>query len=239
MRDKASASRTSVTAKRATTQFGAGYAGPTTACSLWTCCATRAARELTSFLGGSHGAADDEPVGDRAVHQADLETRSRKWSRISAPPASSVEDLENYVDGINAYIAGANPTRQLKPGEYALHNTPTHLDADRHDRRCLADQRIFGKGGGNELHSALMHAGAGRTDGAKRAATPGTASARRKHRKRPRRSQSPSPYETEALRQARPGAARPKSVEYAVREWRRGVLGGRRHEPSAAGLPAG
>ena len=68
----------------------------------------------------------------------------------------AVEDLDDYVEGINAYIAAAKLNPQLKPAEYTLLNKPMEPWKPT-DVIAIASLvgGIFGRGGGNELNSAL------------------------------------------------------------------------------------
>ncbi len=84
-------------------------------------------------------------------------SRSRRWKPNTARAGKqAVEDLDNYVEGINAYIAAANLDPKLKPAEYSFINKPMEPWKPT-DIIAIASLvgGIFGKGGGNELHSAL------------------------------------------------------------------------------------
>ena len=75
---------------------------------------------------------------------------------MGAAGKQAVEDLNAYVEGINAYIAAANLDTKLKPAEYSFINKPMEAWKPT-DIVAIASLvgGIFGKGGGNELHSAL------------------------------------------------------------------------------------
>ncbi|HVD37428.1 MAG TPA: penicillin acylase family protein, partial [Solirubrobacterales bacterium] len=68
----------------------------------------------------------------------------------------AVDDVNAYVEGINAYVAAANLDSKLKPGEYTLLNKPMEPWKPT-DVIAIASLvgGIFGQGGGNELNSAL------------------------------------------------------------------------------------
>ena len=114
--------------------------------------------ELASFLGGSNAATDAEPVGLRSLHRS----RPGKAARPGAEdlrqsrPAGGRRRRRAYVEGINAYIAAANLNPALKPAEYSLLGKqiepfkPTDVIAI-----ASLIGGIFGRGGGNELNSAL------------------------------------------------------------------------------------
>ena len=101
---------------------------PRTACSSWTCCATWAARSSSSFAGGARATAPwTQSSGGRALHRGrprapDRPRRQasrRRWARRS--PA----DADNYIAGINHYIAEAKLDPTKMPGEYAAIDQPT------------------------------------------------------------------------------------------------------------------
>ena len=137
--------------------FGAGYAGAQDRLFLMDVLRHTGRAELASFLGGVQCRSRRQPVGLRAVHGS----RPRKADRPVAPALraegqQAVEDVDAYVEGINAYVAAANARPLLKPGEYALLGQtmepwkPTDVIAI-----ASLVGGIFGRGGGNELDSAL------------------------------------------------------------------------------------
>jgi acyl-homoserine lactone acylase PvdQ len=67
----------------------------------------------------------------------------------------AVEDVQGYVNGINAYIAAAATDPALRPGEYSLLNKPIEPWRPT-DVVAIASLvgGIFGRGGGSELSSA-------------------------------------------------------------------------------------
>ncbi len=148
--------------------------------------------------------------------EADLEEQIHEMeTEHGAPGKQAVEDLDNYVEGINAYIAAANLDPKLKPAEYSLHQQADGtVETDRHHRDRLAGRRHLRQGRRQRAALGADDGGDGRTDGREgRAARPGKASARRTTRKRRRRSTKPFPYETESAF-AKRGLAlpEPKSV---------------------------
>src|SRR5262249_37090251 len=68
----------------------------------------------------------------------------------------ALEDVDAYVEGINAYIAAANVDPLLKPAEYTLLNQPmSPWKATDVVAVGSLIGGIFGRGGGAELNSAL------------------------------------------------------------------------------------
>ena len=89
--------------------------------------------------------------------EADLQRQVDRLSQLyGAAGRQSAADAQSYVDGINAYIAAANADPALKPGEYLLLSKPIEPWKTT-DVVAIASLvgGIFGRGGGNELNSAL------------------------------------------------------------------------------------
>ena len=142
---------------RAGTMFGAGYAGAEDRLFLMDVLRHTGRAELASFLGGSNAGADASQWGFAPYTEADLE-----WQLKTAPKQhgqagqQAVEDVDSYVEGINAYIAAANLDPKLKPAEYTILGKPMEPWKPT-DVIAIASLvgGIFGQGGGNELRSAL------------------------------------------------------------------------------------
>ena len=142
---------------RADTEFGAGYAGAADRLFLMDVLRHTGRAELASFLGGSNASADAGQWAFAPYTEADLEEQVKAMgTEHGAAGKQAVEDLGNYVEGINAYIAAANLDTKLKPAEYSFINKPMEAWKPT-DIVAIASLvgGIFGKGGGNELHSAL------------------------------------------------------------------------------------
>lgn len=143
---------------RADTMFGAGYAGAQDRLFLMDVLRHTGRAELASFLGGSNAAADASQWGFAPYTEADLEKQLAQMPReYGQAGQQAVEDVDSYVEGINAYIAAANADpKDLKPAEYTLLGKsmepwkPTDVIAI-----ASLIGGIFGRGGGNELNSAL------------------------------------------------------------------------------------
>ena len=142
---------------RADTMFGAGYAGAADRLFLMDVLRHTGRAELASFLGGSNASADAGQWGFAPYTEADLEKQVQMMATEHGNAGKqAVEDVNSYVEGINAYIAAANLDTKLKPAEYSFINKPMEAWKPT-DIIAIASLvgGIFGKGGGNELHSAL------------------------------------------------------------------------------------
>ena len=141
---------------RADTMFGAGYAGAADRLFLMDVLRHTGRAELASFLGGSNAGADASQWGFAPYTEADLEKQLAEAPRLYGQAGQqAVEDVQSYVDGINAYIAAASANPALKPAEYSLLGRqmepwkPTDVVAI-----ASLIGGIFGRGGGNEVGSA-------------------------------------------------------------------------------------
>jgi len=142
---------------RSDTMFGAGYAGAADRLFLMDVLRHTGRAELSSFLGGSNAATDASQWGFAPYTEADLEKQLSQTPKLYGKAGQqAVEDLQSYVEGINAYIAAANANPALKPGEYTLLNKPMEAWKPT-DVIAIASLigGIFGRGGGNEVNSAL------------------------------------------------------------------------------------
>ncbi|HEV7399381.1 MAG TPA: penicillin acylase family protein [Solirubrobacterales bacterium] len=142
---------------RADTMFGAGYAGAADRLFLMDVLRHTGRAELASFLGGANAGADASQWGFAPYTEADLQKQLDNLPRqYGQSGLQADEDVQGYVDGINAYIAAASTNPALKPGEYTLLNKPMELWRPT-DVVAIASLigGIFGRGGGNELNSAL------------------------------------------------------------------------------------
>jgi acyl-homoserine lactone acylase PvdQ len=142
---------------RADTMFGAGYAGAQDRLFLMDILRHTGRAELASFLGGSNADADASQWGFSPYTEADLEKQITEAPKLyGAEGQVAIEDVNAYVEGINAYIAAArlNPLL-MEPGEYKLLGKPMEGWKPT-DIVAIASLigGIFGRGGGNELNSA-------------------------------------------------------------------------------------
>lgn len=142
---------------RAGTMFGAGYAGAQDRLFLMDVLRHTGRAELASFLGGANADADAGQWGFAPYTEADLEKQLAQAPQIYGQAGQqAVEDITAYVEGINAYIAAANLDLKLKPAEYTILGKPM-APWKPTDVVAIASLigGIFGRGGGNELNSAL------------------------------------------------------------------------------------
>ncbi|MGN6256373.1 MAG: penicillin acylase family protein [Solirubrobacterales bacterium] len=142
---------------RADTMFGAGFAGAQDRLFLMDVLRHTGRAELASFLGGSNAGADASQWGFAPYTEADLERQLTEAPRIYGQAGQrAVDDVNAYVEGINAYIAAANLDPKLKPAEYTILGKPMEAWKPT-DVIAIASLigGIFGRGGGNELNSAL------------------------------------------------------------------------------------
>jgi acyl-homoserine lactone acylase PvdQ len=151
---------------RAGTMFGAGYAGAQD--RLWVMDLLRRVGrgQLSSYAGGSPGnrALEQSVWRNSPYTEADLQAQIDRLRQQGTRGAQLYDDVQNYVAGVNAYIAACMAGRYC-PGEYVLTG---HLDAITNaggPERFKASDLIaisgvvgglFGGGGGGEIQSALV-----------------------------------------------------------------------------------
>jgi acyl-homoserine lactone acylase PvdQ len=138
-------------------EFGAGYAGAEDRLFLMDVLRHTARAQLSSFAGGSAG----NRAMDRAqwliapYTEADLQKQIDNAVPVYGQVGAKIKDYgQAFVDGINAYIAQLNPATM--PAEYAAFGqTPQPWKLTDVIAEASLIGGIFGKGGGNELRSAL------------------------------------------------------------------------------------
>jgi acyl-homoserine lactone acylase PvdQ len=144
---------------RAQTEFGSGYAAAEDRLFMIDVLRHVARAQLSSFVGGSpSNRAMDETQWEIAPYtESDLEWQLKNAKRFyGAAGVQLVADADNFVAGINAYIQKARTNPMLMPAEYAAFGKtpqpwkPTDVIAE-----ASLIGGIFGKGGGNEVRSAL------------------------------------------------------------------------------------
>ncbi|HEX2265165.1 MAG TPA: penicillin acylase family protein, partial [Solirubrobacterales bacterium] len=150
---------------RAGTMFGLGYVGAED--RLFTMDALRNAgrAQLSSFAGGARGNRSmDHTQWELAPYtEADLQRQYDLADEVYGAAGTALqEDVTNYVAGINRYIQEARVNPLKMPGEYAAIGKPGPEDWKPTDVIATASLigGIFGKGGGEELESALLYQGA-------------------------------------------------------------------------------
>src|SRR4051794_14633190 len=145
---------------RADTMFGAGYAGAEDRLFLMDILRHTGRAQLSSFVGGSAGnrAMDRTQWLLAPYTEQDLQRQIDQAPAIGGPEAAQViDDVKNFVAGINAYIAQARTDPSKMPGEYAAFGKqPEDWKLTDVIAEASLIGGIFGKGGGNELRSALF-----------------------------------------------------------------------------------
>jgi acyl-homoserine lactone acylase PvdQ len=142
---------------RGDVMFGTGWAGAEDRLFLMDVLRHTGRAQLSSFAGGAAGnrAMDRTQWAIAPYSEDDLQAQIDNAGRLyGAAGLQVVDDVNNYVAGINAYIAQLNPT--TLPAEYAAFGKmPDPWKATDVIATASLIGGIFGKGGGNELHSAL------------------------------------------------------------------------------------
>jgi len=139
--------------------FGAGYAAATDRLFLIDVLRHTARAELSSFIGGAEG----NRAMDRAewliapYTEADLEAQLNNAKTLYGTEGEKVvNDVKEFVAGINAYIDEALVDPNKMPAEYAaLKQVPTEWKPTDVIAEASLIGGIFGKGGGAEVRSAL------------------------------------------------------------------------------------
>jgi acyl-homoserine lactone acylase PvdQ len=147
---------------RAGAMFGLGYVGAEDRLFVMDVLRNAGKAQLSSFAGGAEGnrTMDREQWEIAPYTEADLQRQYDLGDDIYGARGRALqEDVDNYVAGINKYIQEArlNPTKM--PGEYAAIGRPQGPQEWRNiDVIATASLigGIFGKGGGDELESALL-----------------------------------------------------------------------------------
>jgi acyl-homoserine lactone acylase PvdQ len=139
--------------------FGAGYAAAADRLFLIDILRHSARAELSSFIGGGAGnrAMDQVQWQIAPYTEADLQSQIDNAAKLyGADGEKVIEDVNNFVAGINAYIQAALINPNLMPAEYAALGK---LPAEWKPTDVIAEASliggIFGKGGGAEVRSAL------------------------------------------------------------------------------------
>jgi Penicillin amidase len=145
---------------RSGAMFGAGYVAAEDRLFFIDALRHAGRADLSSFAGGANAQMDREVWRDTPYNESELQRQFELGDDIYGPDGAQLQrDVIDYVDGINQYIAEAhlNPVQKM-PGEYAALGKPQGPDKWKvTDVIATASlvAGIFGKGGGDEVNSAL------------------------------------------------------------------------------------
>jgi acyl-homoserine lactone acylase PvdQ len=135
--------------------FGLGYAGAEDRLFFMDVLRHAGRGNLSSFAGGSNAAMDAEQWEVAPYTEADLTRQADQIPKLLGKQGEILRrDVDNYIAGVNQYIAEAKLDPTKMPGEYAAIGRPLGPDAfTREDLIATASLvgGIFGRGGGNEL----------------------------------------------------------------------------------------
>src|SRR3954451_15915601 len=135
--------------------FGLGYAGAEDRLFFMDVLRHAGRAELSDFAGGSNAAMDAEQWEVAPYTESDLERQATRLPDFLGAEGKQIQrDVENYIAGINAYIAETRIDPSKLPAEYAALGHPEGpqpwKEADLIATASLVGG-IFGKGGGEEL----------------------------------------------------------------------------------------
>jgi acyl-homoserine lactone acylase PvdQ len=135
--------------------FGLGYAGAEDRLFFMDVLRHAGRGQLSSFAGGSNAAMDAEQWEVAPYTEADLTRQVDQVPKLLGRQGQILRrDVENYIAGINRYIAEAKLDPTKMPGEYAAtgHLTgPAPFKPEDLIATASLVGGIFGRGGGNEL----------------------------------------------------------------------------------------
>src|SRR4051794_16178406 len=135
--------------------FGLGYAGAEDRLFFMDALRHAGRGELASFAGGANAGQDAESWEVAPYTEADLTRQANQLPEFLGDDGRLIQrDVDNYIAGINQYIAEAKLDPTKLPGEYAAIGRPQGADPwKREDLIATASLvgGIFGKGGGEEL----------------------------------------------------------------------------------------
>jgi len=155
-------------ADRPGVMFGAGYVGAEDRLFFMDVERHLGRADLSSFLGGSNASTDRALWRQAPYEESELQAQYDDLDEFQGTDGVQVQaDIQNYVDGINQYIAEAivdsslpqNQQEGMMPGEYTfatgtLAPEPWEVTDIVATASLVAGQ--FGKGGGAEVASALV-----------------------------------------------------------------------------------
>ena len=135
--------------------FGLGYAGAEDRLFFMDVLRHAGRGQLSSFAGGSNAAMDAEQWDVAPYTESDLTRQVNQVPQLLGRQGEILKrDVENYIAGINRYIAEAKLDPTKMPGEYAATGHPTGPTPFKPEDLIATASLvggIFGRGGGNEL----------------------------------------------------------------------------------------
>src|SRR3954454_21824075 len=141
-------------------EFGAGYAGAQDRLFLMDVLRHTGRAQLSSFAGGaaSNREMDRTQWSIAPYTDADLQKQYDQGPQVGGADGVQLQqDVTNYVAGINQYIDDARLDPSKLPAEYAAFGKqPETWKVTDVIATASLIGGIFGKGGGNELRSALL-----------------------------------------------------------------------------------
>jgi acyl-homoserine lactone acylase PvdQ len=144
---------------RGDVMFGTGYVGAEDRLFLMDILRHTGRAELSSFAGGAEGnrAMDRTQWAIAPYTEADLQAQVDNAEKLyGAVGKKVVDDVTQYVAGINQYISEAMLNPSKLPAEYAAFGkAPQQWKVTDVIATASLIGGIFGKGGGNEVNSAL------------------------------------------------------------------------------------
>ncbi|MBA2794257.1 MAG: penicillin acylase family protein, partial [Thermoleophilaceae bacterium] len=146
---------------RAGSMFGAGYVGGEDRLFFMDVLRNLGRAQLSTFAGGANREMDREQWLQTPYTEADLQRQVDQLDDLYGAEGKQIQDdAAAYVDGINAYIANAKINPLLMPAEYAAIGRaggPEPWSTRDVIATAALVGGIFGKGGGEELDSALAY----------------------------------------------------------------------------------
>jgi acyl-homoserine lactone acylase PvdQ len=148
-------------ATRPDVMFGAGYIGAEDRLFFMDVLRHAGRAQLSEFAGGSNKAMDAEQWDVAPYTEQDLQRQIDLADEVyGAEGASLQQDLNDYIAGINKYIAEARLDPSKMPVEYAAIGRPlgpTNWQGTDVIATASLIGGIFGKGGGGELGNAEVY----------------------------------------------------------------------------------
>ena len=143
--------------------FGTGYASAEDRLFFMDVLRHAGRAQLSSFAGGSNAAMDASVWADTPYREADLHEQYERAPSLYGRRGVLIQhDVQNYVAGINRFIAEACVNQTRLPGEYDLIAPNQNICLPGHQwsvddviSTASLVAGIFGKGGGGELNNAL------------------------------------------------------------------------------------